>query len=57
MGGPAAASGYADQPHLHREIGAFTGSTPAAVAGAPWLAIDETAWPASSGAAAGGRVQ
>lgn len=45
--GVAAESGYADQPHLHRETMAFTGLTPAAVAAAPWLAIDDVAWPAS----------
>ncbi|MFK4799650.1 helix-turn-helix domain-containing protein [Streptomyces sp. MPA0124] len=40
--------GYADQSHLHREVGAFTGLTPTAVAGAPWLAIDDVAWPGQS---------
>jgi AraC-like DNA-binding protein len=44
----AAESGYVDQSHLHREVKAFTGLTPAAVAVAPWLAIDDVAWPASS---------
>ncbi|NUT96426.1 MAG: helix-turn-helix domain-containing protein [Saccharothrix sp.] len=44
----AAESGYVDQPHLHREVKAFTGLTPAAVAVAPWLAIDDIAWPAPS---------
>lgn len=44
----AAESGYVDQPHLHREVRSFTGLTPATVAVAPWLAIDEVAWPASS---------
>ncbi|MFD7732550.1 helix-turn-helix domain-containing protein [Kitasatospora phosalacinea] len=44
----AAASGYVDQSHLHREVRAFTGATPAALAAAPWLAIDGTAWPAAS---------
>ncbi|MFB6890168.1 helix-turn-helix domain-containing protein [Kitasatospora sp. NPDC056327] len=43
----AAAGGYADQSHLHREVRAFTGATPTAVAAAPWLAIDHVAWPAS----------
>ncbi|NEB09826.1 AraC family transcriptional regulator [Streptomyces coelicoflavus] len=44
----ASESGYADQSHLHREVKAFTGLTPTAVAGAPWLAIDHVAWPGSS---------
>ncbi|MFE6456800.1 helix-turn-helix domain-containing protein [Streptomyces cinereoruber] len=44
----AAGSGYADQSHLHREVREFTGLTPSAVAVAPWLAIDDVAWPASS---------
>ncbi|GAA1386103.1 helix-turn-helix domain-containing protein [Kitasatospora putterlickiae] len=43
----AAASGYADQSHLHREVQAFAGATPTAVAAAPWLAIDGVAWPTS----------
>ena len=46
--GVAAESGYVDQSHLHREVKAFAGLTPAAVAVAPWLAIDDVAWPASS---------
>jgi AraC-like DNA-binding protein len=41
----AAESGYSDQSHLHREVRSFTGLTPAAVAAAPWLAIDDVAWP------------
>ncbi|MFJ6070747.1 helix-turn-helix domain-containing protein [Streptomyces sp. NPDC093065] len=44
----ASESGYVDQSHLHREVKAFTGLTPTAVAGAPWLAIDDVAWPGSS---------
>ncbi|MFF7453308.1 helix-turn-helix domain-containing protein [Kitasatospora sp. NPDC008115] len=44
----AAASGYVDQSHLHREVKAFTGATPTAIAAAPWLAIDDVAWPTSS---------
>jgi AraC-like DNA-binding protein len=44
----AAQSGYVDQSHLHREVKTFTGLTPAAVAAAPWLAIDDVAWPAAS---------
>lgn len=44
----AAASGYVDQSHLAHEVKEFTGFTPTAVAAAPWLAIDDIAWPASS---------
>lgn len=44
----ATQSGYVDQSHLHRETQAFAGLTPTAVAVAPWLAIDDVAWPASS---------
>ncbi|WP_406639866.1 helix-turn-helix domain-containing protein [Amycolatopsis sp. WGS_07] len=40
----AAESGYADQAHLHHEVKAFAGITPAAAANAPWLAVDEVAW-------------
>ncbi|GAA5200419.1 helix-turn-helix domain-containing protein [Rugosimonospora acidiphila] len=41
----AAAGGYADQSHLHRDVMAFTGMTPATIAGSPFLAVDEVAWP------------
>ena len=41
----AAAGGYADQSHLHRDVVAFTRATPATVAGEPWLAVDDIAWP------------
>jgi AraC-like DNA-binding protein len=41
----AAECGYADQSHLHRDVMAFTGGTPAALATAPWLAVDDIAWP------------
>ncbi|SBT43549.1 Helix-turn-helix domain-containing protein [Micromonospora auratinigra] len=41
----AADSGYADQSHLHRDVLAFTGVTPATVAREPWLAVDDVAWP------------
>jgi AraC-like DNA-binding protein len=42
----AAETGYVDQSHLHRDVVAFTGATPAAVAAAPFLAVDPVAWPA-----------
>ena len=42
----AAESGYADQSHLNREVMAFAGMTPTAVAVAPWLAVDPVAWAA-----------
>jgi AraC-like DNA-binding protein len=41
----AVESGYVDQSHLHREVKAFAGLTPTAVAVAPWLAVDDIAWP------------
>jgi hypothetical protein len=41
----AAEEGYADQSHLHRDVVAFTRATPAAMAGEPWLAVDDIAWP------------
>lgn len=40
----AAERGYADQSHLHRDVRAFTGLTPAAVVDEPFLAIDDIAW-------------
>lgn len=40
----AAESGYADQSHLHRDVVAFAGTTPGALATAPWLAVDDVAW-------------
>jgi len=43
----ATESGYVDQSHLHREVKAFAGLTPTALAAAPWLAIDDVAWPDS----------
>ncbi|MEV5552860.1 helix-turn-helix domain-containing protein [Nonomuraea wenchangensis] len=44
----AAEGGYADQSHLHREVVAFTGATPSAVAEEPFLAVDHLAWPGLS---------
>jgi AraC-like DNA-binding protein len=42
--GVAADSGYADQSHLHRDVVAFTGLTPATVVDEPFLAVDDIAW-------------
>ena len=41
----AAESGYAGQSHLHRDVAAFAGLTPAAVAVAPFLAVEDVAGP------------
>lgn len=41
----AADAGYADQSHLHRDVRAFTGATPATMCGEPFLAVDDIAWP------------
>ncbi|WP_026249173.1 AraC family transcriptional regulator [Streptomyces sp. LaPpAH-108] len=41
----AADAGYADQSHLHRDVRAFTGATPATMADEPFLAVDDIAWP------------
>lgn len=43
----AAEGGYADQSHLHRDVLSFAGTTPIALASAPWLAVDDVAWPGS----------
>jgi AraC-like DNA-binding protein len=40
----AADRGYADQSHLHRDVAAFTGLTPATVVNEPFLAVDDVAW-------------
>lgn len=49
--GVAADSGYADQSHLHRDVLAFTGMTPGAIAVTPFLAVDDVAWPDALSAA------
>ncbi|MFD9320339.1 helix-turn-helix domain-containing protein [Streptomyces sp. NPDC060053] len=41
----AADGGYCDQSHLHRDVMAFTGTTPAAVLSEPFLTVDDRAWP------------
>jgi AraC-like DNA-binding protein len=40
----AAESGYADQSHLHRDVVAFAGLTPAAAAVSPFLSVEDVAW-------------
>lgn len=40
----AADGGYTDQSHLHRDVAAFTGLTPATVVNEPFLAVDDIAW-------------
>jgi AraC-like DNA-binding protein len=42
--GVAADGGYTDQSHLHRDVVAFTGLTPATVVTEPFLAVDDIAW-------------
>jgi AraC-like DNA-binding protein len=42
--GVAADGGYTDQSHLHRDVVAFTGLTPATVVSEPFLAVDDVAW-------------
>lgn len=46
--GVAADCGFADQSHLHRDVQAFTGTTPATVADEPFLTVDSVAWPGTS---------
>ncbi|WP_217145177.1 AraC family transcriptional regulator [Streptomyces sp. AC627_RSS907] len=41
----AADGGYCDQSHLHRDVMAFTGTTPATMLGEPFLTVDDRAWP------------
>ncbi|TVT33694.1 AraC family transcriptional regulator [Amycolatopsis rhizosphaerae] len=43
----AANAGYADQSHLHRDVMAFTGATPATMTGEPFLTVDDIAWPSA----------
>lgn len=45
----AAESGYVDQSHLNRDVMAFTGITPTAIALEPFIAVDVVAWPGDSG--------
>ncbi|GAA2304560.1 helix-turn-helix domain-containing protein [Streptomyces kunmingensis] len=53
----AVESGYVDQSHLHREVRDFAGLTPAGVASAPWLAIDDVAWPTPARPSSGHRFE
>lgn len=57
----AADRGYTDQSHLHRDVLAFTGLTPATVAHEPFLAVDDIAWgwpgPRNSHGRPSGRAQ
>ncbi|MET8689362.1 helix-turn-helix domain-containing protein [Streptomyces sp. NPDC004732] len=46
----AADSGYCDQSHLHRDVMAFTGATPATVVVEPFLTVDDRAWPSDPAA-------
>lgn len=48
--GVAVESGYADQSHLNRDVRAYTGLTAGGLATAPWLGIDDIAWPTEAGA-------
>ncbi|MCF2573981.1 helix-turn-helix transcriptional regulator [Brevibacterium sp. UCMA 11754] len=43
----AAEAGFADQPHLVREIRSVSGVTPVGVQSEPFLTVDDTAWPRS----------
>ncbi|WP_233508540.1 helix-turn-helix domain-containing protein [Spongiactinospora gelatinilytica] len=40
----AADVGYVDQSHLHRDVRAFAGGTPATMTEDTWLAVDDLAW-------------
>ncbi|MQY18269.1 helix-turn-helix domain-containing protein [Nocardia macrotermitis] len=45
----AADCGFTDQSHLHHDVLAFTGLTPAKAAHAPWLTVDPIAWQPQAG--------